>query len=223
MSGENHLFYTFGGNDPHRSVNRFSGMLKFFRSNLPDQWTDDELLARYLAGGEVGYLGLLYERYMPMVYGICLKILKDPGKAEDAVIGIYEELVRKTREHQVESFRGWLYVMARNYCLMEWRKNNRRPTEYHAPEHMEFYDAVEPGFEVELPGVGEKPLEKCLDELPQQQRRSVELFYYEEKSYKEIAGLIEEEVGKVRSYIQNGRRNLRICLEKSGVKGAFEL
>lgn len=192
-------------------------MLKFFRSNAPDPLSDEALLARYQAGGDAYYLGLLYERYMPMVYGVCMKILNDPGKSEDAVMSIYEELARKVKEHQVESFRGWLYVLARNHCLMEYRKNQRRPTHYHAPENMVHFDAVEAAFEVELPANGDKPLEKCLGELPQHQRRSVELFYFEDKSYKEIADLIAEEVGKVRSYIQNGRRNLKICLEKTGM------
>lgn len=192
-------------------------MRTIFRSDSPEQWTDEALLARYQASGEPRYLGLLYERYMPMVYGVCLKILRDPGRSEDAVMGIYEELVRKAREHQVESFRGWLYVLARNHCLMEWRKNQRRPTDYHAPENMDFFDAVESPFEVELPAETPKPLEKCLDELPQHQKQSVTMFYYEDKSYKEIATLLAEEIGKVRSYIQNGRRNLKICLEKAGV------
>lgn len=191
-------------------------MFQFFRSDMPGRWTDEDLLARYQSSGEARYLGVLYERYMPMVYGVCLKILRDPGKSEDAVMSIYEELVRKAREHQVESFRGWLYVLARNHCLMEWRKNHRRPTDYHAPEDMVRYDAVEAAFEVELPGAEDKSLEKCLEQLPSHQRTSVQLFYLEEKSYKEIAGLLAEEIGKVRSYIQNGRRNLKICLEKTG-------
>ncbi|MBL7798919.1 MAG: sigma-70 family RNA polymerase sigma factor [Saprospiraceae bacterium] len=191
-------------------------MFQFFRSDTPGQWTDEALLARYQSSGEARYLGVLYERYMPMVYGVCLKILRDPGKSEDAVMSIYEELVRKAREHQVESFRGWLYVLARNHCLMEWRKNHRRPTDYHAPEDMVHYDAVEAAFEVELPGAEDKSLEKCLEQLPANQRTSVQMFYLEEKSYKEIAGLLAEEVGKIRSYIQNGRRNLKICLEKTG-------
>ncbi|MCB0531928.1 MAG: sigma-70 family RNA polymerase sigma factor [Lewinellaceae bacterium] len=200
-------------------------MLKILRSNpAADPRTDDELLAQYRASGEARYLGALYERYMPMVYGVCLKIYRDSGKAEDAVMGIYEELTRKVPEHQIDSFRGWLYVLARNYCLMEWRKNNRRPTDFHPPEDMVYYDAVEAPFEVELPANNsspEKPLTKCLDELPGAQRQSVELFYFKEKSYKEIADLLSEEVGKIRSYIQNGRRNLKICLEKAGVKNSF--
>lgn len=193
-------------------------MLKYFRQIPQEHLTDEQLLEKYVSGGEARHLGVLYERYMPMVYGVCLKILRDPGRAEDAVMAIYEELVRKAKEHRVESFRGWLYVLARNHCLMEWRKNRRRPTDLHAPEDMTRYDAVEPAFETELPATGSAPLEKCLGELPAQQRQSVELFYYEEKSYKEIAELIAEEVGKVRSYIQNGRRNLKICLEKQGIR-----
>lgn len=196
-------------------------MLKIFRQNSPEPLSDEALLARYVSDGDAAYLGVLYGRYMPMVYGVCLKILRDKGRAEDAVMAIYETLVRKARDHQVESFRGWLYVLARNHCLMEWRKDQRRPTDFHAPEDMTRYDAVEPGFEYELPSDGGGPLGKCLGELPEQQRRSVELFYFEEKSYKDIAELIAEEIGKVRSYIQNGKRNLKICLEKQGVR-SFE-
>ncbi len=197
-------------------------MLKFFRSEPADARTDEELLARYKDSGETRYLGQLYERYMPMVYGVCLKIFRDTGKSEDAVMGIYEELARKVKEHEITAFRGWLYVLARNYCLMEWRKNNRRPTDYHPPENMVYYDAVDAPFEVELPREDPKPLEKCLDELPEHQRQSVEWFYFKDKSYKEISELLSEEVGKVRSFIQNGRRNLKICLEKSGIT-SFEL
>jgi len=191
-------------------------MFRLLRSDTPEHWTDEQLLEKYISGGGTQYLGKLYERYMPMVYGVCLKILKDSGKAEDAVMAIYEELTRKVKEHEIESFRGWLYVLARNHCLMEWRKNQRRPTDLH--EDMSRHDAVEQAFEYELPRNG-TPLERCLDELPGAQRKSVEWFYFEEKSYKEISDLIHEDVGKVRSYIQNGRRNLKICLEKAGVKG----
>lgn len=193
-------------------------MLKFLRPRAPEHSTDEQLLEKYISGGDAQYLGALYERYMPMVYGVCLKILKDPGKSEDAVMAIYEELTRKVREHQIESFRGWLYVLARNHCLMEWRKNQRQPTDLH--DDMSRHDAIEQSFKYELPQNG-TPLEKCLDELPTHQRKSVEWFYFEEKSYKEIADIIAEDVGKVRSYIQNGRRNLKICLEKAGVKGVM--
>lgn len=195
-------------------------MLRFFRSNAPEHLSDEQLLAQYVRKGDTGALGQLFERYMPMVYGVCLKILKDSGKAEDAVMGIYESLAAKVKDHQIESFRGWLYVFARNYCLMEWRKAQRRPTDHHAPEDMVYYDAVDMPLDYELPQET-APLEKCLEQLSTLQRNTVQWFYYEEKSYKEIAELIAEDVGRVRSYIQNGRRNLRLCLEKQGVTGVL--
>lgn len=192
-------------------------MLKFFRPNSPtptESWPDEALLDAYVRDGEARFLGILYERYMPMVYGVALKVLRDTGLAEDAVMAIYESLVHKVREHRIEAFRGWLYVLARNHCLMEWRRRQRRPTDLHAPEDMSRVgDGAEAPFEVELPQNG-SALEKCLGELPSQQHLSVRLFYYEEKSYKEISEMLNEDLGKVRSYIQNGRRNLKNCLEK---------
>ncbi|MBN8679280.1 MAG: sigma-70 family RNA polymerase sigma factor [Chitinophagales bacterium] len=188
-------------------------MLRFLRQNISQHSSDEQLLAEYMAGNTRA-LGILYERYMPMVYGVCLKILKDSGKAEDAVMSIYESLVKKVKEHEIGAFRGWLYVLARNHCLMEWRKNQRRPTDHIAPEDMVRYDAVEPVFEYELPQETAS-LERCLAELSEQQRNCVQWFYYEDKSYKEIADMMSEELGKVRSFIQNGKRNLKNCLERS--------
>lgn len=187
-------------------------MIPLFRPGPSDPASDEALLAQHRSSGEARYLGQLYERYMPMVYGVCVKILKDTGLAEDAVMAIYETLDRKVQDHTIESFRGWLYVLARNHCLMEWRKKQRRPTDLHAPENMVFYDAIEGPFEVELPGANQS-LQKCLEILPELQRRSVELFYFEEKSYKEIAEMVQAELGMVRSQIQNGKRNLKKCLE----------
>ncbi len=190
-------------------------MLRILSRNTSNPVSDETLLAQYAAEGEPRYLGELYQRYMEMVYGVCLKIFKDPGKAEDAVIGIYEELARKAKEHKVESFRGWLFVLARNYCLMEWRKQQRRPMTFHDSDNLERMDAVEEAFEYELELPQRTvPLQECLEKLNELQRKCVQWFYYEDKSYKEISDTILEDVGKVRSYIQNGKRNLRLCIER---------
>ena len=93
-------------------------MLQFFRPNTPEHLSDEQLLAAYVLNGDARSLGMLYERYMPMVYGVCLKIFKDPGKSEDAVMAIYEELTHKVKAHEINAFRGWLYVLARNHALM---------------------------------------------------------------------------------------------------------
>ncbi len=187
-------------------------MLKFFRTSRPDAQTDEQLLAAYLKSGDQRHLGILYERYMPMVYGVCLKIFKDVGKSEDAVMAIFEELTRKVREHQIESFRGWLYVLARNHCLMEWRKKQRRPTDHLAPEEMARFDNPETDPEFELP-TDRPALEKCLEKLNDQQKTCVSMFYYDDFSYKEISEKLSLDLGMVRSFIQNGKRNLKICLE----------
>jgi RNA polymerase sigma factor (sigma-70 family) len=189
-------------------------MLRIFSQKTTEQVSDEALLAQYVSEGSARHLGLLYERYMGMVYGVCLKILKDPGKAEDAVMGIYEELTVKVKDHKIEAFRGWLYVLSRNYCLMEYRKHNRKPIYYQAPENMEKFDAIEEAFEFELPQKS-LPVQECIDKLNEIQKQCVLWFYYEDKSYKDIADILKEELGKVRSYIQNGKRNLRLCLERS--------
>jgi len=194
-------------------------MLKFRRSQPSEKLTDEQLLAEYLRSGSARYLGDLYERYLPMVYGVCLKILKDAGKAEDATLAIYETLDRKLRDHQITAFRGWLYVLARNHCIMEWRKEKRQPIDFYAPESLHHFDVMEDAVEFELPfSTGAASLQKCLDQLNSVQRHCVQLFYYEDKSYKEISDMIKEEVGKVRSYIQNGKRNLKGCLATNDIK-----
>ena len=192
-------------------------MLQRLRNNPSESLSDEALLERFVSGGSVAHLGALYERYMPMVYGICLKILREPGLAEDAVMAIYEEVARKLREHRVDSFRGWLYVLARNHCLMEYRKAKRQPTDLYAPETMRLFDAADTPFEGDVPATNGPGLDKCLNSLVEMQRTCVQMFYYEDKSYKEIAEMMADEIGKIRSYIQNGRRNLRICLEKAGI------
>lgn len=188
-------------------------MLRLFRSHTTEP-SDEILLRQYLHSGHAQDLGRLYERYIPMVYGVCLKVLRDPQKAEDAVMGVYEEVVRKLKTNEVEQFRGWLYVLARNFCLMEWRKEQRKPVTLVSNDDMHRIDAAEEAFEYELPQKG-LPLQECLDKLNQLQRECVQLFYYSDKSYKEIADLLNEEIGKVRSFIQNGKRNLKICLESN--------
>jgi RNA polymerase sigma-70 factor, ECF subfamily len=189
-------------------------MLRLTTPQRSPALSDEALLAVFLQDGANEQLGVLYERYIPMVFGVCLKIFRDKQLAEDAVMGIYEEVNRKIRDHEVGHFRGWLYVLARNYCLMELRRQKRRPTDLHAPETMERYDAVEEAAEFELPTDQPTALNHCLETLQHWQQQCVKWFYFDDKSYKEIAELIQEEVGKVRSYIQNGRRNLRLCMEK---------
>ena len=150
---------------------------------------------------------------MEQIYAVCLKYLKEPETSKDAVMAIFEELIIKLTKHDVNYFRGWVYTVAKNYCLMQLRSQKQIPLEAN-PDFMQLADNLHPD------GVFEKEqnlnqLTKCIDSLSSDQRQSVKLFYLQEKSYKEIAGLTNSDWNKVRSLIQNARRNLKICMENN--------
>ena len=167
----------------------------------------------YRQSGDLKVLGELYQRYMELVYGVCLKYLKDPELAQDAVMHIFEELVSKLKKHDVENFRGWLHQVAKNHCLMQLRTPKNLKTVSLPTLLMQNEE------DVHLNGVMEEEenfqkLEKCLDSLSDEQRRMIKLFYLEGKCYNEIVEITGLEWNHVRSSIQNGRRNLKLCMEK---------
>jgi len=149
------------------------------------------------------------------VYGTCLKYLKDAETAKDAVMNIYQELLQKLTQHEIENFKSWLYVVTKNHCLMQLRKGKKMITIEFQPaimqsedfEHLDTVLSREQDF---------KKLEQCLERLPAEQKQAIQLFYLENKCYNEIAEQTGMEWNKVRSLIQNGRRNLKICMEKNG-------
>ena len=158
-------------------------------------------------------LGELYQRYMELVYGVCLKYYKDAEKAKDSVMQIFEELVTKLQKHEVDNFKGWLHQLAKNHCLMQLRTpRNLKTVEFQG-------DFMQSEENVHLNGVLEKEenfkkLEDCLGTLAMDQQQVIRLFYLEGKCYNEIAALTGQDWNQVRSFIQNGRRNLKNCMEK---------
>ncbi|MDP4151271.1 MAG: sigma-70 family RNA polymerase sigma factor [Bacteroidota bacterium] len=177
--------------------------------------TDQELIIRYRHSQDLEILAELYLRYMDLLYGVCLKYLKDPEAAKDAVMNIFEELAQKLQKHEVAHFRGWIHTLAKNHCLMQLRAAKRIKINDLEP------DRVQIAEELHLNGIKEKEgeldkLSKCLETLCSEQKQAVELFYLESKCYKEIEKITGVEWNKVRSHIQNGKRNLKLCMEKSG-------
>ena len=178
--------------------------------------TDAELVLLYKQTDDLQVLGQLYQRYMDLVFGVCLKYFKDSEKAKDAVMQIFEDLIAKLKKHEVGNFKSWLYQVAKNYCLMQLRTpKNIRTIEIPA-------SLVQSDENVHLNGVLEKEenfqkLEYCLATLSEDQRKAVQLFYMEGKCYNEIVELMGQEWNQVRSFIQNGRRNLKICMERPEV------
>ncbi|MFB9842017.1 RNA polymerase sigma factor [Mucilaginibacter ginsenosidivorans] len=188
--------------------------MKFFKRTVKSGSTDDEaLLESYRQSGDLSVLGALFERYMPLLYGVCLKYLKDEEAAKDAVMGIFEELIIKVKQHDIKQFRSWVYVLGRNYCLMQLR-SGKKMEEVSLDEVMEFTPFLHPEENNNKEEIL-NALERCMKKLTEGQRHSVQLFYLEEKSYKEVVEATGYSMNDVKSYIQNGKRNLKICLEKN--------
>ena len=178
--------------------------------------SDGELLKRFRDEGDVAVLGLLYERYMHLVYGVCLKYLGEREAAKDEVMNIFEKLVTTGPGEEILNFRTWLYVVTKNHCLMLLRSRKsesvRMETMLSDPTFfMEKEAELHPMENDE--GFDMKRLEECIGRLKEEQRSCIQLFYYEGCGYREIAEKLGLDEGKVKSYIQNGKRNLRICLE----------
>jgi RNA polymerase sigma factor (sigma-70 family) len=190
-----------------------------FLKNISGNESDKELLATFKQTGNREYLSSLYQRYMDLVYGVCLKYFKEVERSKDAVMDIYIELEKKLLQHEVENFRGWLHVLARNYCLMQLRSpKNMKTTEFSA-NFMQSGENTHLDNEQVIKEENLNKLKHCVESLPAEQQQSVALFYLENKCYNEITAITGYDWNKVRSYIQNGRRNLKICMEQ-GQNGA---
>lgn len=192
--------------------------MTFLKNISPSSLTDKELVTLYKKSEDLSVLGELYQRYMELVYGVCLKYFKEPETAKDSVMLIFEELVLKLKKHEVENFKGWLHQVAKNHCLMQLRTpKNLKTVEFKT-------ELVQNEENVHLNGVLEKEenfkkLEYCLTTLTDDQQHAIRLFYLEGKCYNEIAEITGQHWNQVRSFIQNGRRNLKICMEREEAGG----
>ena len=177
--------------------------------------TDDELIALFKEKDDSRCLGEIYARYRTLVYGVCLQYLKDRDNAKDATMHIFERLQSLLKTNTITYFKSWLYITSRNHCLMAIRGNkgkvNIEISEAIMENELLLHLEDEPELDQNL-----SKLEKCIKELTQDQQTCVKLFYLEEQCYRDIAIKTGYELTKVKSYIQNGKRNLKICLERNG-------
>lgn len=187
--------------------------LAFIRNIKHSQLSDEDLVRTYKVADDMEALGELYQRYMDLIYGVCLKYFKETERSKDAVMQVFEELVTKLKKHEVENFRGWLYQVARNHCLMQLRTPKNMKTVEFKTEivqseedlHLDSVLVKEENFKI---------MEFCLGTLTDQQKEAIRLFYLEGKCYNEIVKMTGENWNQVRSSIQNGRRNLKNCMEE---------
>jgi len=176
--------------------------------------TDEELLSLYKRTDDLEIVGVLYDRYTALTFGVCLKYLKDREESRDAVMQIFETLIISLKTHEINVFKAWLYVTARNHCLMQLRSRKGKNFEELSPFLMETGSNGhhENGHEIET---NLNRLEKCMESLAREQKECVRLFYLQHKCYKEITESTGYDLNKVKSYIQNGKRNLKICMERN--------
>ena len=181
---------------------------------ISSQQTDADLITTYKGSGDLNVLAELYRRYMDMAYAVSLKYLKDGEASKDAVMEVFEELVEKLRKHEVENFKSWLYTLVKHHCLMKLRTLSRNKSVILEESGMQFSD------ELHQEDVNEKEwqlqqMSDCIGKLAAEQKITIELFYLQQKCYNEIVQITGLEWNKVRSLIQNGRRNLKICMDKT--------
>lgn len=176
-----------------------------------DHITDNELLERFYSDQDTQWLGILLQRYTFLLLGLCMKYLKNEEASKDAVQQIFLKAITELGKYKVVYIKSWLYMIAKNHCLMKLRdKNIFIPVEERAElasedtNHMELADK-----EATL-----VVLEQALEELNSEQKTCVTLFYLQKKSYQEIADSTGFSLLQVKSYIQNGKRNLKLLVEK---------
>jgi RNA polymerase sigma-70 factor (ECF subfamily) len=172
--------------------------------------TDQELLEKFHADGNNDWLGILLQRYTLLLFGVCMKYLKNEEEAKDCVQQIFLKSITELHKYRVSYFKSWLYMVARNHCLMRLRDKN---------VNVDIDRVQVPAEEIATQDHVDKDkvlsvMEGCLQELNEEQKTCVTLFYLEKKSYQEISGITGYTPLQVKSYIQNGKRNLKNLVEK---------
>ena len=177
-------------------------------------YADNELINVFLETGDSKMVGILYQRYGHLVLGLSIKYLKNKDEAQDAVIQIFANLIKDLKKHKIEYFKSWLYVYSKNFCLMELRKRQsalKKELELRENTHL-FMDMPDPEHLKEK----EKQIsmmETAIELLNTEQKTCIELFYLKNKSYTEIMQITGYSNNDVKSYIQNGKRNLKLKME----------
>jgi RNA polymerase sigma-70 factor (ECF subfamily) len=186
-------------------------------SHLTEQYSDATLLDLYKKNKDSKWLGILFERYTLLVFGVCMKYLKQVNDAQDATQQVFEKAFSEIQKYEVAYFKSWIYSIAKNHCLMQLRGKGHQPILLESfPEDMlERTDSQASVIQNEnWLEQQSAELNQALQELSNDQKICIELFYFQKLSYKEIEQKTGYSFQQVKSHIQNGKRNLRIILEQ---------
>lgn len=181
----------------------------------PDQYShisDQQILRYFKADKNNNWLGILLQRYTLLLFGVCMKYLKDEEEAKDAVQQVFLKAITELHKYDVEFFKSWLYMVAKNHCLMKLRDKPGRVVDIQeqmiiSNDEYNLHSHVQKDKQLEL-------MTNSLEELSHEQRQCVTLFYLDKKTYQEIADETGYSLMQVKSYIQNGKRNLKLLLQK---------
>lgn len=174
--------------------------------------TDEELLGKYYESGNNEWLGILLQRYTLLLLGTCMKYLKNEAQAKDAVQQVFLKTITELSKYKVTYFKSWVYLVAKNYCLMQLRNKGKVILQEEMSDTIQQDDLDIDELLHKEKNVDQ--LKEAVAELNEEQRVCINLFYLGEKSYVEIANETGYEPMKVKSFIQNGRRNLKILMDK---------
>ncbi|MBL7899840.1 MAG: sigma-70 family RNA polymerase sigma factor [Crocinitomicaceae bacterium] len=183
----------------------------FFRKKISD--LEDASLLELVRQNNHDAMGELFIRYSWLVMGQCLKYLKNRMEAEDMMMSLFDKLPEKIKKSEVVNFKTWLYSVSKNECLMQLRKKNIKETD---ADFALLFTEDESDTQLRITEIKErklKLLEEAIEELNKEQKKCIELFYLKDHSYDEIVSITKYELSKVKSYIQNGKRNLKLILE----------
>lgn len=187
--------------------------MKLFNRNTFKKSSDEELILLYQKKKDKAIVGELFNRYYHMVFGVGLKYLKNSAEAEDITMLVFESMFDKLLQNEVRNFKSWLYRLSCNECLMKLRKESKnRTTEIETLEYR-LESNTEEILEKEKKELTLNKLEESIDSLKEEQKICIRMFYLEERSYNEIAHKTEYSLKQVKSFIQNGKRNLRMKME----------
>ena len=176
--------------------------------------TDQELLEQFYSDHNNEWLGVLLQRYTLLLLGVSMKYLKNEEEAKDSVQQVFLKVIQELQKYKVEYFKSWLYMVAKNHCLMKLREkqgkitteiNDRLTTK--PEEETDRQTLLQNDYTLEI-------MEQSLKELNQEQQQCVTLFYLQKKSYQDVSDETGFSMLQVKSYIQNGKRNLRLLIEK---------
>lgn len=172
--------------------------------------TDEELVTLYKLDRSSLCIAVIYERYGHLVMGTCMKYLKNEVESQDITMQIFEELHSKLLKHEINYFKSWLYMVTKNECFMFLRKSKSQNT----TDFSESYDVEQTIEDVQSKEKSLELLENAIEDLKPEQKRCVKLFYLEEKSYQQISAELNLSLMQVKSAIQNGKRNIKLQLQK---------